>query len=707
MIEVICLGAIALVSALGWRRERSARGAAESAKSHAEGATAARLADVEQGAAAQMRHAESTIEALREELAYAKAESRAHRAALDASPIPLWRRGPDGAVVWSNDAARKLAAQAGSFEDRDLAARARRLGGRHGESRTLVIEGERRVFDLVEEVPADRPACGWASDVTALFAAQEELDRHLDQQAEILSRLACGIEIYGPDQRLLYFNPAFADMAKLESSWLAHGPRLHMVLEAMREARTLPLTSDYQAFREERLALFQSVTSVERDVLYLADGAAWRMTVAPHANGGLIFIYEDASDALGLERDVNILLDVRRETIDHLMEAVAVFGPDGRLKLSNPAFQTLWRLLPITLAHNPHIRDVAADAAACLDDDRQDAFQTWMTDRVFECAAASAVWVLSDGRTIEHRASPLPDGALMFACLDVTDTMRARRELSDRAEAAALADQLKSEFVANLSREARAPADAIAGFADVLADQAFGPLSVEQQRCAGSIAESANRLLALLDDVDDLAQLADGRLALVRRPTPLGALFAELQLAIRERAERAGVAVSVGPGEAAISLDADPARLRQAMLNLLEHAVRHTPTGGRILLQAAIEDGAVAVTLSDFAWGPDAGDPVFDAADGAPYLSGAVARGGEPLPLFDGLDEVEPVDADDEDETAALATALRLRLATRLIEAHGGVITARRRSTGLGTVECRLPLAQDEWRPEPKSEAVA
>ena len=67
--------------------------------------------------------------------------------------------------------------------------------------------------------------------------------------------------------------------------------------------------------------------------------------MSPHPLGGLIFVYEDVTDRLALERSYNTLIEVQRETLDNLYEGIAVFGSDGRLKLHNPAYRKIWGLV--------------------------------------------------------------------------------------------------------------------------------------------------------------------------------------------------------------------------------------------------------------------------------------------------------------------------------------------------------------------------
>ena len=73
-------------------------------------------------------------------------------------------------------------------------------------------------------------------------------------------------------------------------------------------------------------------------------GKTLRVVAQPHPFGGLTFLYEDVTEKLALESSYNTLIKVQTATLDTLQEGVAVFGPDGRLKLYNAAFARIWEL---------------------------------------------------------------------------------------------------------------------------------------------------------------------------------------------------------------------------------------------------------------------------------------------------------------------------------------------------------------------------
>ena len=111
--------------------------------------------------------------------------------------------------------------------------------------------------------------------------------------------------------------------------------------------------------------MFTSLGAPQQELMHLPDDRTLRVSVAPHPLGGLIFVYEDVTDRLALERSYNTLIEVQRETLDHLNEGIAVFGSDGRLKLSNPAFAAMWKLVARRSRRRAaYQRDRREDAAA-------------------------------------------------------------------------------------------------------------------------------------------------------------------------------------------------------------------------------------------------------------------------------------------------------------------------------------------------------
>jgi signal transduction histidine kinase len=163
-----------------------------------------------------------------------------------------------------------------------------------------------------------------------------------------------------------------------------------------------------------------------------------------------------------------------------------------------------------------------------------------------------------------------------FSYVDVTDTLRVERALIERNEALETADRLKSEFIANISYELRTPLNAIIGFAEVLENQFFGELNERQMEYSHAIVQSSQQLIALINDILDLATIEAGYLQLDLQPTNVHTLLDSIFTLGRERAHSRNIDLRLACDEKAGELLADGRRLRQAMFNLLSNALKFT-----------------------------------------------------------------------------------------------------------------------------------
>ncbi len=287
-----------------------------------------------------------------------KAQLPDFRAVLDALPMPVWLRDKTLALIWGNRAfvsasgaeseeAAVAAQKSLDKSDRDLASAARAEGHTMEAKRFAVLGGHRRALAFTH-VPIEQDRIvGSAIDVTDLSNAEARLQQHIDAHADTLDKLATAVAIFGRDQKLTFYNQAYAVLWGLEGGWLDRHPTDGEILDQLREARKLPEQRDYQAWKRGRLALYeQGAERLPEELWHVPSGKTLRVVAQPHPFGGLTFLYEDVSEKLELESSYNTLIKVQSATLDTLQEAVAVFAPDGRLKLHNAAFARIWELEP-------------------------------------------------------------------------------------------------------------------------------------------------------------------------------------------------------------------------------------------------------------------------------------------------------------------------------------------------------------------------
>src|SRR5262249_47431273 len=120
----------------------------------------------------------------------------------------------------------------------------------------------------------------------------------------------------------------------------------------------------------------------------------------------------------------------------------------------------------------------------------------------------------TDGKVLDWRKVPLPDGATLITYLDITDSTLVERSLRERNEALQEADRLKTEFLANVSYELRSPLTSISGFSEMLRQEYFGALSEKQKEYVDGIHQSSQHLMQLINDILDLASIEAGYMRL-------------------------------------------------------------------------------------------------------------------------------------------------------------------------------------------------
>jgi len=263
---------------------------------------------------------------------------------------------------------------------------------------------------------------------------------------------------------------------------------------------------------------------------------------------------------------------------------------------------------------------------------------------------------------------PLPDGATLVTFQDVTDTVNVERALRERNEALETADSIKIDFVHHVSYELRSPLTNIIGFANLLGDPAFGPLTGKQREYLGYITTSTNALLALINNILDLATIDAGAMTLTLSEVDIRASMESAAEGVQDRLAKDSISLEIKAPPGIGSLNADERRLRQILFNLLSNAVGFSPPGATVTLAAERRPDAVIFTVTDHGPGipPEARDRVFDWFE--TDSMGSHHRG----------------------------TGLGLSLVRSFVELHGGTVSIDS-TLGRGTsVTCTFPLQQPE-----------
>lgn len=539
------------------------------------------------------------------------------RGMLDAISQPAWLRDRSGRLFWVN-AAYLQAVDARSVDDvvdrqveflesDDRAAIRTTLdrGGQFRGQMTAVIGGNRRRVDVIE-VAEQLGGGGFALDISELEATREALGRQMEAHVRTLEELPTAVAMFDPRQRLSYSNKAFRDLFALDVGYLASQPTNGEILDRLRLNGRLPEASDYKLWKAELLAQYHSAEGVTQP-WPLPNGRALRVVISPNPQGGVTYLFEDETERFTLAASYDRLKDAQWETLMALSEGVAVFGSDGCAQLSNPAFARLWRMAPEALQGHPHIEEVARAAENAPSG-------IWAEIAQNVCSLADArseqqsEIITNEGRTLIVTMTPLPDRATLVATSDVTDTVEAEKRLREHNKALEDAARLRTDFIRSVSFELRSPLQVVVGNAQALAGGVLGPLNERQQGYAQTLEQAADAVLALTDDILDLASVEARSIELALEPVDMARAIQDAMEGLKDRIGDAKVRIAINISSGFPAIVADPKRMTHILFNLIANAISYSVTGDTVRLMVRRQAQATLIEVSDSARVPGLGD---------------------------------------------------------------------------------------------------
>lgn len=537
-------------------------------------------------------------------------------ALLEAAPFPIWHRDAELKLRQVNMAYVR-AVEAGSAREvvergvelinsalstapQKSAQRARDQNAALSHVENVIIGGGRRSLDVHEVPLGDGGVGGFALDITEGEEARVALARYALAQNETLDQLSAGVAIFAQDRGLTFHNKAFVRLFDLHNLRLDDLLDFSEVLELMRDRRRLPEQSNFPAWKRERIGWFTNVLEPVEETWALPDETVLRVVAQPHPFGGLVFVFEDQSEQLSLASARDTLLKAYQATLNQLHEAVAVFAHDGRVQLYNSGFASAFGLTPADLADEPHVEALSeAIATALSGDDESVPLHEVVRAATLGRQRREGRMLLENGRMLEFRAVPLPNGNALVTFLDVTDSRRIERALRERSEALEEADRLKSKFVSNMSYELRTPLTTIIGFAQMLEQGYHGALNEKQAEYARAILTSSERLQLLISDILDLAVTEAGTLVLEVSRVDIADLIASVAMMVEEQALANAITLTHHADPGAGAIEGDERRLKQVIYNLLVNGIRFTPPGGSVRVVAHGDERSVAIEVID------------------------------------------------------------------------------------------------------------
>ena len=494
------------------------------------------------------------------------------------------------------------------------------------------------------------------------ITGQESVAMHTALIGDSLKLLDLMMDYFG-----LSYDPTGNDY-HLTMALLVHMPQLTEFLGQAR-ARGMLLLAEKRITLADRTALIGLISNVERQHEYMARELGKAVALNPQMKTDLGGI---ARESMAHARKAIHL--ARTQVVEAAMlsyppaDYFAVFTQaiDGQFALLDKAMVDLEGALHARIAElrGGQVKTVGFIALVI-------AFAMWLGAVIVRTIKQDIAALQQSEEAQRRHASELE--------ATVEDRTRELRTVNAQLEAAS---RHKSEFLTHMSHELRTPLNAILGFSDLLQGPTIGPLKEEQARYLGHIYTSGKHLLAIINDLLDLAKVEAGRIDLRPEPFVIDEALAAALADIRPMAGQKRLALTLHAETGPIPLTADPVRFKQIVYNVLSNAIKFTPEGGRVTVTARIRSK-----------GEELGDGEFVEIVVADTGIGITA---EDMPkLFQPFTQLNPALARQYN-----GTGLGLALTKQLVELHGGQIWATSEGKGCGSsFIVHLPLT-----PQPRLE---
>ena len=434
----------------------------------------------------------------------------------------------------------------------------------------------------------------------------DELVKERTRELEQLTRehelilTSAGEGIYGLDRegRISFVNPAAAHMV---------GWEVEELLGASHHGLIHHTKADGTAYALEDCPIHATVEKgevyrAERDVFWRKDGTSFSVSFisTPVREGneviGAVVTYQDTTARDAIEQEL-------RESETRLRTLLDC-SPVG-LVIVNAAMHTIVDANPAALELIGRERDEVIGCVCHQYICPNDEGKCPITDLGELVNTSERVLLARDGkRPILKTVVPITLSGrphLIESFVDITDYKRIQGELKRAKEAAEAANRTKSEFLANMSHEIRTPMTAILGFADVLLDREVREgTSSENREAAETVKRNGEYLLGIINDILDLSKIEAGKMKVERIPVSPCALISEVASLMRVRADAKGLPFHVEyASPLPETVQTDPTRLRQILINILGNAIKFTETGSVRLITELVREGDTPILQCD------------------------------------------------------------------------------------------------------------
>lgn len=420
---------------------------------------------------------------------------------IDVLPLYIWSKDKNLKITYCN----KTYADAAETSAAYIIANNIRLFPQAKKTKErVVIGGVRRFFQISEIQVNDRDFQTYmAIDITNQEELQKEYDSYKKQANEILDSLPVPIAIFSKDTTFVFANSAMTNLFHLDNMEAYVTCKFRDFVNYIVDNDLIVTLPDPDTYKKKANELFATVIEPLQISVLSNSNKTMNVMISPNRDGGLIFVMEDVSERISLEREVSSISTIQLEILAHLSEGVFVFGTDNRIKMTNSPFMEIWQSEKVVIGK--HIRDFFKNSIE--DED----FASELIGLSTQRTKYSDSLVLKSGKVVQYNYIPLPEGLNLVTFLDVTGTLNLQKELDEKNAVISQIEQLKANLISSISYEFKSPLNTISEFMKILLNEYFGGLSDKQLEYCNKIGKTVVKLTDIVETILDLASIDAGQ----------------------------------------------------------------------------------------------------------------------------------------------------------------------------------------------------
>lgn len=479
-------------------------------------------------------------------------------------------------------------------------------------------------------------------DITELKRSQEAIVVSEKKFRSTLDNLMEGCQIISPDWRYLYVNDAVAKQGHYKKEELLG----HTMMEMYPDIENTELCKVLRRCMKERIVYHMNNKFVHPD-----GEVGWHELSIHPVPEGIFILSIDISERLKMQEEIKRSESKYHNLFDNAADGIFLMKDDHFIECNEKALEIYGVTRDQIIGQSPYKFSPELQSDGKKSKDRA----IELIKKALEGYPQHFEWIHTryDGTPFFAEVSlnrvNIEDESLIQAIVrDVTERKKAEKLEKENIKLQEL-DKLKSMFIASMSHELRTPLNSIIGFTGIMLQGMTGELTEEQEKQLSIVKNSANHLLALINDVIDISKIEADKVELFLEDFDLSQVLTEIKESFMDVVERKGLKISLAMPEH-LPVYGDERRTRQIIMNLVSNAVKFTDKGD-VTINVTENNGTIEVSVKD---------------------TGIGIKDGDQKKLFQAFSRIHV-----EDQPIVEGTGLGLYLSKKIADLLGGDIEAK------------------------------